>query len=165
MSFRADAKFRERRGARDDVATRAREAREARKTERVRERAVVVCQSHRRAGVVRRERRMRARERLDDALARLTTTEEEKEEKEENDDSLSIVVDAVTREGVRGLGAERAFRAFAVSLKRIEEVSARFDATTLAALAESALATVRDAGARETLPALVVCVVKLVVRL
>ena len=84
MSFRADAKFRERRGARDDVATRAREAREARKTERVRERAVVVCQSHRRAGVVRRERRMRARERLDDALARLTTTEEEKEEKEEN---------------------------------------------------------------------------------
>lgn len=163
MSFRADAKFRERCGARDDVATRAREAREARKTERVRERAVVVCQSHRRAGLVRRERRMRARERLDDALARLT--EEEKEEKEENDDSLSIVVDAVTREGVRGLGAERAFRAFAVSLKRIEEVSARFDATTLAALAESALATVRDAGARETLPALVVCVVKLVVRL
>ena len=68
---------------------------------------------------------MRARERLDDALARLTTTEEEKEE---DDDSLSIVVDAVTREGVRGLGAERAFRAFAVSLKRIEEVSARFDA-------------------------------------
>ena len=169
MSFQASAKFRARNGARDDVATRAREAREARRVERALERAAVSCQRARRAGVVRRERRLRARECLDAALARLTTIEKENDDDDDDDDdddaSLSIVVAAVTREGIRGLGAERAFRAFAVSLKRVEEVSARFDATTLAALAESALATVRDARARETLPALVVCAVKLVVRL